>query len=84
MKKKEFLVRVTDGNRRYSQKRVSHRGPKKARQVGVMNLLDGIFPKSLIIFELDTFLLALYIGGRSHITSAAGGGRGGKPKADNC
>ena len=22
--------------------------------------------------------------GRSHITSAAGGGRGGKPKADNC
>ena len=22
--------------------------------------------------------------GRSHITSAAGGGRGGKPKADHC
>ena len=24
------------------------------------------------------------IRGRSHITSAAGGGRGGKPKADHC
>ena len=37
---------------------------------------------------MQSLVLATLLGsplrGRSHITSAAGGGRGDKPKADNC